>query len=79
MSIDPGCVGAVFDLDGVLIDSHDQHERSWFLLAEELRRPMTPELFKKSFGMRNEMAIPDVFGWTADACMGGRLDRAGRR
>ena len=29
-------IGVVFDLDGVLIDSHDQHERSWFQLAAEL-------------------------------------------
>jgi HAD superfamily hydrolase (TIGR01509 family) len=55
--------GAVFDLDGVLIDSHDQHERSWFMLADELGRPLTRELFKESFGMRNEMVIPGVFGW----------------
>jgi HAD superfamily hydrolase (TIGR01509 family) len=65
MAIDPPSVGAVFDLDGVLIDSHDQHQRAWFLLAEELKLPMTPESFKKSFGMRNEMAIAEVFGWTA--------------
>lgn len=57
-------VGAVFDLDGVLIDSHDQHRDAWFLLAEELGRPMTDALFKESFGMRNEQVIPQVFGWT---------------
>ncbi len=57
-------VGAVFDLDGVLIDSHDQHQRSWFLLADELGRPITHAQFKESFGMRNERVIPHVFGWT---------------
>lgn len=56
--------GVVFDLDGVLIDSHDQHERSWFLLAEEIGKPLTAEQFKASFGMRNEKCIPEVFGWT---------------
>ena len=61
--------GAVFDLDGVLIDSHDQHERSWFMLAEELGKPLTRERFKVSFGMRNERVIPEVFGWAdADDC-----------
>ncbi len=57
-------IGVVFDLDGVLIDSHDQHERSWFLLAEEAGKPLTKAQFKESFGMRNVMAIPHVFGWT---------------
>tara|TARA_R110002096_G_scaffold33146_28_gene95948 strand:- start:136 stop:828 length:693 start_codon:yes stop_codon:yes gene_type:complete len=56
--------GVVFDLDGVLIDSHDQHKQSWFALADELGKPLTAEQFKRSFGMRNEMCIPDVFEWT---------------
>ena len=56
-------VGAVFDLDGVLIDSHDQHRDAWFLLADELGFPLTDALFKESFGMRNEQVIPQVFGW----------------
>jgi hypothetical protein len=59
-------IGVVFDLDGVLIDSHDQHERSWFQLAHELGKPLTKEQFKESFGMRNVMCIPHVFHW-ADA------------
>ena len=75
---DAGRLGAVFDLDGVLIDSHDQHERSWFLLADELGRPLTRELFKESFGMRNEMVIPDVFGW-AEAEDAERIRELGER
>ncbi len=59
----PSPYGVVFDLDGVIIDSHDQHEKSWFQLAGELDLPLTREQFKESFGMRNEMCIPDVFGW----------------
>lgn len=58
-------IGVVFDLDGVLIDSHDQHERSWFRLAEEAGKPLTKAQFKESFGMRNVMCIPHVFRWTA--------------
>lgn len=64
MSDSPPPIGAVFDLDGVLIDSHDQHRRSWFLLAGEIGRPLTDEQFKISFGMRNEQVIPGVFRWT---------------
>jgi len=59
----PSPYGVVFDLDGVIIDSHDQHEQSWFQLADELNLSLTKEQFKESFGMRNEMCIPDVFGW----------------
>lgn len=71
-------IGAVFDLDGVLIDSHDQHQRSWFILAEELGQPLTEDQFKESFGMRNEQVIPQVFRWTApeDA---GRIRELGER
>ena len=29
-------LGAIFDWDGVVIDSHDQHERAWAALAAEL-------------------------------------------
>ena len=58
-------IGVVFDLDGVLIDSHEQHERSWFQLAAEVDKPLTKEQFKESFGMRNVMCIPNVFHWTS--------------
>lgn len=56
-------LGVLFDLDGVLIDSHDQHRRSWFLLADELGKSLTDEQFKESFGMRNVSCIPEVFRW----------------
>ncbi len=56
-------LGAVFDWDGVVIDSHDQHQKSWFVLAEEIGRSLTHEQFKESFGMRNEHIIPHLFKW----------------
>tara|TARA_R110002096_G_scaffold91625_14_gene207332 strand:- start:5481 stop:6149 length:669 start_codon:yes stop_codon:yes gene_type:complete len=55
--------GVIFDWDGVIIDSHDQHQQAWFRLADEMGKPMTPELFDQSFGMRNESCIPEVFQW----------------
>lgn len=54
---------AIFDFDGVIIDSHDAHRQSWFELAAELGRSLTNEQFKESFGMRNEAIIPGLFGW----------------
>jgi len=56
-------LGAVFDWDGVIIDSHDQHEKAWFRLADELGKEFSHELFVKSFGMRNETIIPEVLHW----------------
>ncbi len=56
-------IGAIFDWDGVVIDSHDQHRESWFLLADKLDHPMTDALFSESFGMRNEQIIPELFKW----------------
>ena len=47
MTTSSSYLGVVFDLDGVLIDSHDQHEGAWFALAEEIGKPMTKDLFKR--------------------------------
>jgi len=58
---------AIFDWDGVIIDSSRQHERSWEQLAREERRALAPNFFKRSFGMKNERIIPELLGWTKDA------------
>ena len=52
----------IFDFDGVVIDSHDAHERSWFALANELGHPFTRETFVATFGQRNESILP-LLGW----------------
>jgi beta-phosphoglucomutase family hydrolase len=51
----------IFDWDGVIIDSHSQHEESWQLLFAELGRPMPETFFKATFGMRNQQIIPMCF------------------
>jgi len=58
---------AIFDWDGVIIDSSRQHEQSWEQLAREKRELLPPDFFKRSFGMKNERIIPGLFGWTSDA------------
>ena len=58
--------GAIFDWDGVIIDSSGYHERSWAILADEEGLSLPEGHFKRSFGMRNETAIPHVLGWTSD-------------
>src|SRR4051812_35239906 len=54
-------IGFIFDWDGVVIDSHAQHEESWGLLFQELDRPMPEGFFKRTFGMRNQQIIPMCF------------------
>ena len=57
---------AVFDWDGVVIDSSVAHERSWEALAAEEKLPLPADHFKRGFGKRNELIIPDILGWTRD-------------
>jgi beta-phosphoglucomutase family hydrolase len=57
--------GAVFDWDGVIINSASQHETSWERLARECGKPLPENHFKRGFGMKNEVIIPELLGWTA--------------
>lgn len=70
--------GAIFDWDGVVIASHDQHEESWAMLYEEEGQPMPDDFFKKSFGMRNQTIIPTFFAWV-DPQDTERIERLGDR
>ena len=58
--------GALFDWDGVVIDSSAQHERSWEQLAAEIGKPCPEDHFVRGFGMKNQAIIPDILGWTDD-------------
>ena len=55
--------GAIFDWDGVIVDSSRHHEESWVRLASELGEVLPEGFFLKSFGMRNEQIIPSMLGW----------------
>lgn len=57
--------GAIFDWDGVIIDSSAQHENSWELLAGELGLPLPDGHFKRGFGKKNEAIIPEL-GWATE-------------
>jgi len=60
------CFGAIFDWDGVIIDSSIQHEEGWERLAAEEGKSLPEGHFKKSFGMKNERIIPGILKWTDD-------------
>ena len=55
----------IFDWDGVVVDSSAHHERSWEILATKRGLPLPPDHFKRGFGKKNNVIIPDL-GWTAD-------------
>lgn len=59
-------LGAIFDWDGVVIDSSRHHEESWNRLAAEENLELPPDHFLKGFGMKNEAIIPGILGWTGD-------------
>jgi beta-phosphoglucomutase family hydrolase len=59
--------GAIFDWDGVIIDSSKHHEESWERLAREISKPLPPGHFKRGFGRKNDFIIPQILAWTNDA------------
>ncbi len=62
----PGLIGALFDWDGVVIDSSAHHEESWNRLAREEKLFLPEGHFLKGFGMKNEAIIPGILDWTRD-------------
>jgi len=58
--------GVIFDLDGVIVDSHDCHKESFYIIAEEEGIQMTDELFLQGFGRRNDELFPIFLGRPLD-------------
>ncbi len=56
--------GAIFDWDGVIVDSSRHHEESWERLAREIGKPLPAGHFKRGFGMKNEWIIPNLLKWS---------------
>lgn len=69
-------LGALFDWDGVVIDSSKAHEESWDLLGDEVGKPLPEGHFKKGFGRKNQVIIPEILGWTNDS---EEIERLGNR
>ncbi len=55
---------AIFDWDGVVIDSSELHRKSWELLALEEGLRLPEGHFEKGFGMKNQLIIPNILHWT---------------
>lgn len=56
----------IWDVDGTLVDTADQHFRAWSRLAKDLGKPFTREDFAATFGMRNPEIIRKLFFPDAD-------------
>lgn len=54
--------GVIWDLDGVVIDSEEDHKKAWQLLARETGKEFSDEQFAVTFGRRNDTIIPVVWG-----------------
>ncbi|MEI6562502.1 MAG: HAD family phosphatase [Verrucomicrobiota bacterium] len=68
--------GAIFDWDGVIIDSSLHHEKSWELLAQEEGLPLPPDSFRLGFGRKNQIIIPEIYRWATDPA---EIERLGNR
>jgi len=52
----------IFDMDGVLVDSHEAHFEAWKRLAGRLGRTITKEGFATVFGRKNRDIIKALWG-----------------
>ena len=57
---------AVFDWDGVLLDSSRHHEESWERLAKEEGRVLPEGHFLRGFGRRTVEIMRDMLHWSED-------------
>jgi len=59
-------LAVIFDWDGVVIDSSEKHEKSWELLAAETGRELPRDHFRRGFGRKNQIIIPEILNWSHD-------------
>jgi HAD superfamily hydrolase (TIGR01509 family) len=62
----PPTFGALFDWDGVIVDSKQLHRAAWDEVARELGFPHGAEDFARTFGTQNWRAISEILRWTSD-------------
>lgn len=59
---DDGAYGALWDMDGTLVDTAELHFAAWETACRELGRPFTRADFAATFGRRNPEIIHWLFG-----------------
>lgn len=63
---------AIFDHDGVLVDSLDFHQQAWLELGSQSGLPITPEFIRETFGMTNPTIFRKLLGETINEAEIGR-------
>lgn len=56
----------LWDVDGTLVDTAEQHFRAWVAFAAEIGRPFTRADFAATFGLRNPEIVRTLFDPEAD-------------
>jgi HAD superfamily hydrolase (TIGR01509 family) len=67
--------GVLWDLDGVLIDSSQQHLESWMNVLPRFSLQMSRELHEQTFGMNNREILTIMLGEPPDADLLRRVSR----
>jgi HAD superfamily hydrolase (TIGR01509 family) len=62
-------------LDGVLVDTGPSHFRAWAAALRPLGLELTPEMFRRTFGMNNQGVLTTLLGDDLDAGLIERVDR----
>lgn len=65
----------IWDLDGVILDSADEHRRAWHRLAQDEGIAFTDEDFWATFGKRNNDIIPHYWKITSPEHLQALADR----
>jgi beta-phosphoglucomutase len=60
-------IGAIWDLDGTLVDTEANHYSAWRALLQEHGRDLTRAQFQPTFGLRNDDVLVRHFGFSGDA------------
>ena len=66
---------AIFDHDGVLVDSLAHHQHAWQILGERTGLPITPEFIHQTFGMTNPTILRLLLGDQIDTAELERFSR----
>ena len=59
--------GALWDLDGTLVDTEANHYAAWRALVQEHGRDLSYEEFRPTFGLRNDDVLTRYLGFADDA------------
>src|SRR6202790_4274876 len=59
---DPNGYAALWDVDGTLVDTAEQHFQAWAATARERGRPFNRDDFARTFGRRNPEILHILFG-----------------